>query len=369
MKYLLIVGFVVTVGMNASAQGNVAAQKIAKGIAVEIRNQLNDGVGSGFIVHKKGDLYTVVTNRHVVCVERKPQCASPPIQVIYTLTTADGQKHQVPVTGVKMLGTDLDLAIIQFRSTKSYTVAEVERSKNFRANDPVYLGGFPYSQPGFRFSTGQALATVKKRLPGDGGGYTIIYDALTMPGMSGSGVLNQAGKVVAIHGQGDRYRRGTDTATTNFDGQEGVKIGTNRGIPVLHLVQELQKLGISLGSSLDPSPGLVNYAEEYLIQGYNRWINSNSNDDKRAAIQMYSKAIELDPKQAKAYLLRGYTYLQLGEISRVLVDYDAAVQADSQYAFAYFLRGVFKTTRLNDHAGALADYNRAITLKPTLISA
>jgi S1-C subfamily serine protease len=99
MKYLLIVGFVATVGigMIASAQGNVAAQKIAKGIAVEVRNQLNDGVGSGFIAHKKGDLYTVVTNRHVVCVERKPQCASPPIQVIYTLTTADGQKHQVPV--------------------------------------------------------------------------------------------------------------------------------------------------------------------------------------------------------------------------------------------------------------------------------
>jgi V8-like Glu-specific endopeptidase len=52
----------------------------------------------------------------------------------------------------------------------------------------------------------EALAVVNKRLTGDNGGYTIIYSAPTLPGMSGGGVFNGNGQLVAIHGYGDRFR-------------------------------------------------------------------------------------------------------------------------------------------------------------------
>jgi hypothetical protein len=61
-----------------------------------------------------------------------------PGQQTYNLRTFDGQRYQVPVTGVKLLGKDLDLAIIQFRSNRSYSVAQVAEPGSLKAGG----GGF-----------------------------------------------------------------------------------------------------------------------------------------------------------------------------------------------------------------------------------
>jgi serine protease Do len=66
MKSLLILGSVAALfsfAPTAAAKSSTEIEQIAQAVSVEIL----DGVGSGVIVHRQGNLYTVVTNRHVVC--------------------------------------------------------------------------------------------------------------------------------------------------------------------------------------------------------------------------------------------------------------------------------------------------------------
>jgi tetratricopeptide (TPR) repeat protein len=383
MNYSLILGCIATVGLYASAataKSSAEVRQIAQSITVKIEYQLNGDSdrGSGFIIHKQENLYTIVTNRHVVCKINSTQtCATPSAAAIYLITTADGKQHSVSAKGVKILGKDLDLAIVQFRSSNQYPIAQIDNSASLKADDIVYTSGFPPSKPGFQFSEGQALVVVRKRLTGDRGGYTIGYDAITFPGMSGSAVFDRSGRVIAIHGQGDRYRN--RRTIPSFDtGQEGIKVGTNRGIPVEILVSELQKIGIGSNKlSIATVPqNSATIAEEYLLRGYNQWIDANDKTEtsaviaeRLAAVQFYSKAIALNPRQAKAHLLRGFAYLQLQKFDLVMNDYNLAIANDAKYAFAYYLRGGFKSGKLKDFQGAISDYDLAISLKPAFAGA
>jgi tetratricopeptide (TPR) repeat protein len=377
VKYLLILIFLATSGLSANvayAKSSAQIKRLAQSVTVAIEHQQLQEVGSGFIVQRQGDLYTVVTNRHVVCkITSIQKCAVPPVAATYLVTTPDGQQHPVTATAVKILGADIDLAIVQFRSSKQYAIAQIDTSASLKADDVIYTTGFPASKPGFQFNDGQALVVVRNRLPEDRGGYTIGYDAITLPGMSGSAVFDRQGRVVAIHGQGDRYRNKA-TLVAFDNGQEGMKVGTNRGIPVEILVSALQQIGIKIGGNKVPlvAASSQNNADEYVLRGYNKWIESNEDTDpseivakRRAAIQFYNQAIALNPKQAKAHLLRGFAYLQLQEFDKVMPDYDLAIANNAKYAMAYYARGNFKLVKLKDFASARSDYDRAIALKPT----
>jgi S1-C subfamily serine protease len=211
----------------AAAKSASEVEAIARSVTVEIKLQQKVGnVGSGIIIDRQGDLYTLVTNGHVVCGVNYVQgklCAKVPAAERYTLTMADGQSYQVRSSSVKLMGDTLDLAIIQFRSDRNYSVAKVAAPGSLKAEDDVYTGGFPLEQPGFAFGEGKAIAVVNKRLAGDSGGYTIVYNSPTLPGMSGGGVFDGNGQLVAIHGQGDRFRENTD-----IDNQSRVNKGSSQ---------------------------------------------------------------------------------------------------------------------------------------------
>jgi tetratricopeptide (TPR) repeat protein len=380
MKYFVFWGSLAVLGLYANvanAKSSAEIQQLSRSVTVKITNQLSKEAGSGFIVQQKGNVYTIVTNRHVACANTDGICANPLSKIVFTLTTADGQKHRVLPKMVKILGQELDLAVMQFTATQKYPVVQLDTNAALKADDMMYVGGFPFDQTTFRFSEGQVKAAINKRLPadatrkfpGDSGGYTIMYDAITSPGMSGSAVLNQAGQVVAIHGQGDRFRRKTETSASNIQAQEGVKIGINRGIPVGQLLNELKKIGIDLGTERPSIADRTSEAEEYLVHGYNRWIAAKNNNERREAIQLYTKAIELNPKQAKAYVMRGYIHFQLEELDLAMQDYNASIKADPNDSYPYFLRGFLKSSKLKDFSGAVVDNDRVIVIKPKYVAA
>jgi hypothetical protein len=60
------------------------------------------GVGSGVLVHRQGDLYTIVTNRHVIC-KKKEMCNESGVRSSYQLKTTDGQVYQVGRSAIKLL--------------------------------------------------------------------------------------------------------------------------------------------------------------------------------------------------------------------------------------------------------------------------
>jgi tetratricopeptide (TPR) repeat protein len=356
-----------------AAKSAAEVEEIARSVVVEIKLKSNpSAVGSGVLLDKKGDLYTLVTNAHVVCGVGR--CSELPSGENYSLGLADGQQYQVRTSSIRLLGNNLDLAIIQFRSNRNYTVAKVAVTDSLKIDDEVYTAGFPLEQSGFAFNAGQAIALVNKRLTGDKGGYTIIYDARTLPGMSGGGVFDRNGQLVAIHGYGDRYRENTEIDNNS---RVDSKIGLNRGIPVRWLVQKLAELGINLGTSSSLSgiraarPLVPTSADEYFIAGFNKWVEPGDNvvSGKQQAIQDFSAAIRINPKYLYAYFIRAYAYEQVQEFQKSLADYNQSILINPKIFAAYNNRANLRKNKLNDIQGALSDYNQAILINPKYSSA
>jgi tetratricopeptide (TPR) repeat protein len=376
MKYPEVLGCIAALVLfnadRAVAKTAAEIEEIGRAVTVEIKLQKTAKVGSGVIIHQQGDLYTVVTNRHVVCGDRN--CPSLPTDEIYNLGAADGQVYQVPIQKVKLMGNGLDLAVIQFRSSRSYAVAQVAEVDGVRVDDLVYTTGFPLEQPSFKFGEGKAIAVVNKRLTQDRGGYTVIYDAYTLPGMSGGGVFNRNGQLVAIHGMGDRYQENTEIGNRS---QVGNKIGYNRGIPIRWVVKGLGQQGIvvsqqQLSNLLNKTNSTTSTtADEHFIAAFNRSVDPGVSvwAGKQEAIRELNKAILLNPRYVIAYHLRAYLHAQLQSYQQAVADYSQSIALNPKFARAYNNRGLLKAERLNDLSGALADYNQAIATNPKYAAA
>jgi tetratricopeptide (TPR) repeat protein len=378
----------VCVANAAVAQTPSQIQATAKAVTVEINLTQDKSVGSGVLLHQQGNLYTLITNRHVAC-GKKRNCTAPLSTETFQLNFGNGSSLKVPATAVKILGKDIDLATIQFRSNTSYQIARIAPPGSLKVGDIVYTSGYPAQPQGYSFNTGNAIAVVNKRLTDDRGGYTVVYNAQTQPGMSGGGVFDRNARLVAIHGQGERYRENTQLTDTSKAGgritprqKVGSKIGYNRGISARWVVESLARQGIKLGDSpqgtlrerdpVTPTPAAVNdTADEYFIAGFNKWVEPGSDikAGKQQAIQAFTQAIRLNPRYEIAYFMRANTYNQLQEYRLALADWNQSIAIDPQFAEAYNNCGKLKDDKLNDPQGALADYNRAIALYPNYADA
>jgi Tfp pilus assembly protein PilF len=379
MKSLLILGTIVAlvaVAPAAAAKSPAEIEQIAKAVSVEMIT----GVGSGVIVHRQGNLYTLLTNRHVVCGSRS--CDASELSNVYRLRTADGQVHQVPKSAVQLLkdaaGGSLDLASVQFRSDRSYQVAKVAEPDSLKVDDAVYTAGFPKGQ-GWLFGSGEAKAVVNRRLLGDGGGYTVIYNAETLKGMSGGGAFDKNGHLVAVHGEGDRYRENTqaeNVASSTWKWEVNSKTGSNRGIPVRWVVQGLGDLGILVGNRRPlnqnevVNPAGVATADEYFISGFNKLVEPGTDfrSGRKEAVAQFSQAIRLNPRYTTAYFMRAYVQALLQAYPEALDDFNKAILLNPKYELAHYNRAALKD-QLNDPQGALADYNEEISLNPKYAAA
>lgn len=180
-------------------------QRKAKAITVKVLSK--ELLGSGTLVKREGQVYTVITNAHVL------RAANPP----YQIETPDGRIYTtVFVKAVEF--RDNDIAILQFRSTEAlYAVATVGDSSSLRVGDKVFVGGFTLKvkntanqknvtpslqtekgvKNGFMFTTGQVTLVLDKPLEG---GYQIGYTNDIRKGTSGAPLLNYHGEVVGING-------------------------------------------------------------------------------------------------------------------------------------------------------------------------
>jgi tetratricopeptide (TPR) repeat protein len=327
----------------ASAKSAVEVGRIATAVTVEIKEIGKSRVGSGILLQRQGDVYTVLTAGHVV--ERG---------TAFTLKTADGQVHQSITNSVKLSGNNIDLGVVKFRATKNYTLAKIGTSKSLEALSPIYVAGFPESTYAIAAGTiniteGKVIGNATK---GNDKGYSLIYSNITFRGMSGGAVLNEAGELVAIHGQGDR------------DGKEGEgeKTGRNIGIVVERFGTVASAMGVQLNQRvavLPQSQGLN--ADDYFLRG----LGKDKLRDYRGAIADYNQAISLNPNFSVAYNNRAILKNEkLNDIQGALTDYNQAISLNPNFAIVYNNRGRLKDEKLNDVQGALSDYNQSIAINP-----
>jgi tetratricopeptide (TPR) repeat protein len=383
MKSLIAIGSIAALvyfAPAAVAKSPAEIEQIAKSVSVEIIG----GVGSGVVLHRQSNLYTVVTNRHVVCQEQG-LCSESNLRASDRLKTADGRVHQFSKSDIKLLkdsaGNVLDLAIIQFKSDRNYQVAQVADPNSLKVGNDVYTAGFPEGQ-GWLFGTGKAQAVVNKRLIGDNGGYTVIYDAATLPGMSGGGAFDGNGRLVAVHGQGDKYKENTQAtvlASNAVKIEVGSKIGYNRGISVRWVIPEL---GVLIGNRQPlnqiraVNPNVAATADELFIAGFNKFVDPGTDVQagKKEAVDYFNQALILNPRYTIAYFYRAYVRYQLGannfdDLRSAMADFDQAITLNPKFASAYISRGNLKHDKFYDPQGAIADFDQAITINPKFASA
>jgi tetratricopeptide (TPR) repeat protein len=100
------------------------------------------------------------------------------------------------------------------------------------------------------------------------------------------------------------------------------------------------------------SRAMLNRGNAYLAKGENL-----------AAIQDYSRSIELTPRYAKPYNGRGSAFRALGRYHEAIRDYDKAILLDSKFADAFNNRGLAHAA-VGQLDAAIRDHARAIELLP-----
>lgn len=102
-------------------------------------------------------------------------------------------------------------------------------------------------------------------------------------------------------------------------------------------------------------------AQEWLEQGITRFRKASYKE----AILDFNRAIELEPKLAKAYFFRGKSQYNLGYSKDAIVDFNKAIELKPNEADFYLGRGLAKEPfKVGDYTEAIADFTKAIGLDP-----
>ena len=90
-------------------------------------------------------------------------------------------------------------------------------------------------------------------------GYELVYTSITRAGMSGGPVLDAAGRIIAIHGQGDRDNiiDKEESSTGQITPISDEKTGFNLGIPIQTFLKIQPQANKIIGARLNLAP--VNY--------------------------------------------------------------------------------------------------------------
>lgn len=296
--------------------------------------------GSGVLVKRDGNRYTVLTAWHVVSEQKLGEELD-----IYT---PDGQRHQLEQGSIKRLG-ELDMAVLTFTSSGSYDLARVGDVKSVSSGSGIYVAGFPLPTSAvptrlWRFLDGKLIANATVPIPN---GYQLLYSNPTLPGMSGGAVMNAQGQLVGIHGQGE-----TDSKMSEQQGL-AVKTGTNQAVSIGYYSQ------YSIGAAVVASSDQATTADDYLAQA-KALLGKKGREQE--LIRLASQV--LATKQSEdAYFHRAVAKSGLGDMQAAIADYSQAIAINPQDAISYYNRANVKSD-LGDKEGAVADYSQAIAFNP-----
>ncbi|MBW4615169.1 MAG: tetratricopeptide repeat protein [Desmonostoc vinosum HA7617-LM4] len=334
----------------AIALSSAEVAKLAKAITVQI--DYKDAPGSGVIIQKEGNIYTVLTAQHVVQTPAK-----------YDIVTPDGQRYALKYSTVKKL-PNIDLAVVQFTSSQSYAVAKMGNSDESPEGTTTYVAGFPQATAAisntiYNFTDGRITANASKPLRD---GYALVYSNVTLPGMSGGPVLNEKGELIGIHGRGDE----ADIETSKINSSVAyIKSGFNLGIPINTFLRLSAKVGVNTGVSPPKIPVVTApKADDFYIQGGSKYDRGDLN----GAVADFTNAIKINPKYFQAYNNRGVARSALGDKQGAITDFNQALKINPNYTYAYIGRGNVRDD-LGEKQQAIADYTQALKLNPNFVYA
>jgi tetratricopeptide (TPR) repeat protein/S1-C subfamily serine protease len=212
---------------------------IAQQITVRIERK-DGGNGSGVIVAREGDTYYVATAAHVVQDIFKNNGRNVlRDKMAKAIVTPTGEQITLSDGAINITNPDLDVAVVKFKSTHKYDVAQVGKY-DFNRKDWVFVSGFPRGDSGKRrFTIGklQNRAETEFRVKDRASltrGYNLIYTNLSLGGMSGGAVLDRQGRLIGLNTGAENE---VATEEINFGYALGIPISTVLGVTNIPMAQ------------------------------------------------------------------------------------------------------------------------------------
>lgn len=368
----------------------------AKQITVRIDSS-GGGNGSGIIIAKDGNTYTVLTAEHVVCEreEAKKPCGN----YNYQILAPNGKQYAVDKNTIKT-EVGVDLAVVKFTSNATYQVATLA---DYNPNNYNYMFTAGYPRLGnnspWRLTAGQifekeqGLLQVKEsdyqsnssgRLQSASsltGGYELVYTSITYGGMSGGPVLDSVGRVIGIHGRSEG-EQALDSNTGDSGSSAGkVQIGYSLGIPVGTFLGLAARLGVK-PQNIENTPPPQLYAEhansiekavlsidvskgnamatQWLERG-NQLLRLRRYEE---SVQAFEQAIKLKPSfMYLAYYGKGVALIGSGKYQEAQVALEQAVQLKPNFTAAWYIQSI-NYENLNQLDKALVAIDKAIQSEP-----
>lgn len=315
---------------NSPIQANERVAAQAEHFTVRLEGATQ---GSGVLVERQGNIYSVLTSWHVVQDYRQSDELD-----IYT---SDGSRHDADISSIERVG-NVDMAIVRFKSSNKYALPVLSSGKSISSGTKTYVAGFPLPSTAvpvriLRFTSGSMIANARVKIPS---GYQLLYSNITFPGMSGGSVLDSNGQLIGIHGQGE-----IDSMATQREGI-AIKTGTNQAVPIIFYM--LHKSGEKNDPYKDELEGYLSF--EDLIVEAKQLLSSLERDWKKSAEGDHNDHIQfLKKSQDKIDLI----ILKSEEASRRKESPEAFLIAGTGY---FYKDAVF--TKLNYTPEVLGDRER-----------
>jgi len=345
---ILGVGVALAQIQTTQALARVEIIKTAQNISVLIQGVKNlDSWGSGVIIRRNMQAYTILTSRHVTETAKE-----------FRVVASDGKAYPVQQESIRSL-PGVDLALIQFSSAQSYSVAKIGNSDRSSAGTVSFVAGFAgttsQSEPSFYFSSGKVVVNESRSL---GDGYALGYNNISLSGMSGGPVLNEKGELIGINGLGNSAAKISRNAQYHKDVPPNG--GLAYAVPINAFLRIVPQIKKSFTFSLSNLPeALDTKAYNYFLQGKQK----RKLGDFKGAIADFTEDIRTHPNDALAYSDRGFARDKLGDYRGAIQDYTQAIRLNPNDADAYYNQGLVRR-KLGNYRGAIQDYIKAIQLNP-----
>lgn len=403
-----VAGTIAVLGMVCVPAQALSLPEIqAKATEITVKIQ-SDRPSSGVLVSRNGDRYRVLTTKHSVRVEDK-----------YAVITPDGESHPVEWRSIQPL-PDLDLAIVEFKSDRSYGIANLSTASPY-PGQPLFLMGkanaTPIFTPGSVIPQLQAIPFAKDPFTQ---GYGLFYSNIAQAGMSGGPVLNTSGQVIAIHGRSEGEEIELSNAELNNTeamGSNRLHLGYSSGITIRTLLTYQPKLNLLtqptvLSGLLPEDMRAVDQLLRSLIQpplastSALTWANHANTlyrmgrlpEGIRAlqkaiklspnafslryaegvmfytlgrsgdAVKAFDQALLIDPSQDRGMQGKAIALADLGELQAAIALLDQTVKLNPRNAIAWYWRGRL-LNQLRQPTLAIQSLNYATRLQPNFSSA